>query len=282
MPAAVVLPRISLVNLLSCSNVTVSSTREDTNFPASYSMSPHLPFLRYHTNVATGTSTAQMNIVYDFGASHSVHLIAAFNLNFTTIRFQGNNTNSWGAPTFDTSNLTVARNPYTGRYQIVITTTSTGFELRYLRVVIPSQTPVAEDTTGTAASYFAVGGVWAGPSTDFPDHLRLPTTVRVIEPRRDISPDHNAWEQRTRLGRPRVLISSSRIRVISASNPGFNDALDSEMDLERQIRDRDIFLWNMNLGDNSQAWVVRRMSDLNVELNGSIAEGPLELAEAIR
>lgn len=271
-------PRFSFINYLACGSASFCSTSQDNVYTSTNLASPQRPFFPYHS----ASSSQAKRLVIDLGSTHQTDLIAAIRANFTTIRFKGTNTNTcagWATPGYDSTNLTMTRNPYTGRYQILHAPTA-DFPYRFIGVEIPSQVTVKEEETeSTAAAYFLIGGVWAGPSTGPASHLRIPVGMRTIEPRDDVGPSHDGWTQRLRLGKPRIRLVASRLVGVTSASPGLSDELDTTLALDQRMRERDLFLCDLNLGDPSQAWVVRRRSDLDWTLAGRTAEGPLELEE---
>ena len=270
------LPRLSFLNLLACTDVTSCATAQACSFCSSNAREPERPFIPWRTT----TSTAAQAVVFDFGAAQALDLIFVNRTNAScALRIQGNATSAWGAPSYDSQNVAVTRNPFTGRVQYLHC--STGFNLRYLRVLVPSQDKILEHETDTAVEYFLVGGVWAGLSTTPPTHLKLPVEVHVDEPRSDIGPSHGGWEQRLDLGEPRAVLEARRLVTVTARTPGLSDELRTAACQDRLMRDRDVFLWDMNLTDPSQAWVVRRRSGSLWKLDGARSEGPIELSEVI-
>lgn len=268
--------RMSFVNLAACGDVTTCATVQSSGFCSSQAQAPQRPFLPWRTT----TTTAAQAVVFDFGAATAIDLFFVNRTNFATIRLQGDNTSTWsGAVNYDSTNVTVTRNPYTGRYQYLHC--STGFNHRYLRVLIPSQDKVLEQETDSAVEYFLVGGVWAGASTNPPNHLRVPAEVRVEEPRLDVGPFHQGWEQRLRLGAARTVLTASRLVGATPATPALSDDWRTALGVDRRMRERDVFLVDLNLSDPSQAWVMRRRSDLLWRFGGAVSESLVEFAEVV-
>lgn len=268
-------PRFSFQNLLSGASITTCATLQSSGYCSSQAAAPERPFLPWRTT----TSTAAQAVVFDLGAATVLDLIAVVRTNFASLQLQGNTTSTWSAPPFDSGALTVTRNPYTGRLQYLYA--PVGFNYRFLRLLIPSQLKTLEKETDAAVEYFSVGGVWAGLTTGPPSHLRYPVEVRTVEPHSAIGPDHGGWEQWLSLGEPRTVISADRVAYMTPATPGLSDDLRTVLALDKRMRERDKFLFDMNLGDPSQAWVVRRRSDSIWRLLGTLSEGPAEYAEVL-
>lgn len=95
------------------------------------------------------TATGNQWVVLDFGSAVSIPGVFLDNTNFGTVVIQGNGTNTWTSPAFDSGNITLSMDPRLGRRKRLIELT--GFNYRYMRIYIPSQTPDG------GASYYQIG-----------------------------------------------------------------------------------------------------------------------------
>ena len=110
-------------------------------------------------------------------------MIALVRTNFTSVSIFGNNTNSWGSPTFSSGSLTIARNPWNGRYQRVYL--PVGFNYRYMLISLGGLL--------SGESFYILGGVWAGSSLVTLPAFRWGFTPTRLEPHSDVGPSHRGW-----------------------------------------------------------------------------------------
>jgi len=89
---------------------------------------------------------------FDFGAAQTLVGIFLNDVNFDKVKIQGHASDDWGSPTYAGTDLTVSRNPVTGRGQIYIPVT---FNLRWLRIFIPSGTTAV----GSYTTKWEIGAV---------------------------------------------------------------------------------------------------------------------------
>lgn len=263
--------KLSFTNLAAATATVMSGSAPDSAFPAANLKTPDLPF----SAPAKTTATGQQTWTVDFGSAQTIVLLVLARVNFTSATVEGNATDSWGAPSFSLA-LTITRNEQSGRYQWAGLLTA--FTFRFMRIVIPAQTP----TDG--ASGYLIGGIWAGATTDAP---RDPAPGRFgygrFRPSQDDEPSHKAWGQRLYLGEPRVVISATRLAVASLGSPFSGDEVDSWADVDRQVEIIDHFAVFLNLGDASQGHLVRNEAQPMWHLNAAgVAESQWELLEVAR
>jgi len=131
-------------------NYTIDSqSTQDSNWPASNIKLPEKQFRVWKTTAATDSW-----VILDFGAAKVINAVVLVNINFITYKIQGNATNSFVSPSFDSGNITVSKDPFRERYYSIKNPQSfASFNYRYMRIFIPTQTPV------DGASVFSVGGI---------------------------------------------------------------------------------------------------------------------------
>lgn len=226
---------------------TVTASSELGSSLATNVRTPGRPFLPWRT-----TTTGDQSVVLDFTTAKSVKLLLLIRANFTSARIQGNPTDSWGSPAFNQL-ITISRNPWNYRYQHGVRLT--GFNYRYLRILIPSQTPT------DASSGYLLGGVWAGGETRTPRHFRIEYEPETVEPKLDMVPEHQGWRQRLVMGDPLARFQFTRIATVNRYVPGYSDELATWKEIDRQIVDADIFAILLTTLENAQAFVVRPVAD---------------------
>jgi hypothetical protein len=90
------------------------------------------------TRCFKSTSTSAQSIVLDTGGTNTIIGVMLDYVNFTSgVLIQGNASDSWGTPTYDSTN-TVSLDYRVNRYKIY--KDSTNWSCRFIRVYIPSQT----------------------------------------------------------------------------------------------------------------------------------------------
>lgn len=99
-------------------------------------------------------NTTVTNIVLDMTTSKALQALVLGDSNFSQCHIEGNATDVWTAPSFRypvAGELTITKDPETARRSVYVPLTA--FNYRYLRIVIPAQTP---DNSNT---YFRIGSV---------------------------------------------------------------------------------------------------------------------------
>ncbi len=131
-------------------NYTIDSkSGEYGNFPVSNIKLPEKQFRYWKTLVTTDSW-----VILDFGSAKQINAVVLVNVNFATYKIQGNTSNNFASPAFDSGNITVSKDPFRERYySIKNPQTFASFNYRYMRIFIPTQTPV------DGASGFTVGGI---------------------------------------------------------------------------------------------------------------------------
>jgi hypothetical protein len=238
--------RVSFDNLVAGVGVVITASSQDTAYPATNLTSPERPFLPAKT-----TATGEQWWVIDFGGAVTIGQLHLVRANFTGVTVQGNGTDVWTAPAFSTG-LTVQRNRFTGRYQWA--GVLAGFTYRYMRILVPSQTPA----DGAAA--YLLGGVWAGASARLPKDVLWDVAYEVVEPRKDLQPSDGGWRQRLVEGDPLLRLTVNRLAKTVRKAPGLADGLAAWLDVDRQAREAGPFALFLNAGDDSQGYVVQTVN----------------------
>lgn len=262
--------RFSFLNLLGFdATICTGSSQQSASFAAQNVKTPQRPFFPWRTG-----ATGDQNVVVDFGSAKVVEALVLVRTNFVTARIQGNPSDSWGAPAFDQL-VTIDENPQNGRNQYG--SILTGFNYRFLRILIPSQTPI--DGVG----YYLLGGIWAGTQVRPPSNFLYQVNYDTIEPLVDLQPDHKGWRQRLTLGEPVAKLTAKRKARTGFPQPFVNDHLRRWTALDRQMREADFFAFLLDNGDPSQSYVMRRISEMAWSHNRQrLSEGDLILEEAIQ
>lgn len=264
--------RYSFSNYAGLSTTTATATSQDAAYPATNAKTPHRPFLPYKSG-----GLGNQDLVFDFASPKTLQIIGIVNANVTQVRFQGNPTNSWGAPGFNQL-VTVPRNPLSGRYQVVVILPNAfgTFVYRYLRVLIPTQTP----TDGAAA--YKIGGVWAGATTLMPKNLGWTMRLRAFEPREDLQPVDQGWRQRHVTGNVLVQIEAQRRSDIAFPTAMVGDQLKTWLDIDRQSREAGFFMLHLGNGDDTHAYVMQHVDHTEWSLDRKRkANSPYTLEEVV-
>lgn len=258
---------ISIANYVASATITGSSATGDN--PVTAISKPGRPFLPWRT-AAGGDQSAVIN----FGTAKQVQGIWLIRTNFTSVRIQGNSSDSWGAPPFDQA-FTIGLNQWNWRYQLAARLT--GFAYQYMRIFIPTQTP-------TEGSAYLLGGVWAGAVEHLPENFRFDVNLATIQPGLDVQPTHQGWRQRLILGEPLCRLSCMRTSKVSRLMPGVQDDLVTWQDIARRIRDNDMFAMVLGSADTTNGYVFRPVNTAYWQWTRRRllrAESPWELEELI-
>lgn len=120
---------------------------EDGNWPAS-NLLIFDKRVRYWKTTGTGDSY----VVIDLGSAQALNGVSIVDVNFSSCKVQGNATDSWGSPSFDTDTVTISQEKLTGLYRLHLDAADlSGFNYRYLRLFIPT------GATTDGESVFRVG-----------------------------------------------------------------------------------------------------------------------------
>jgi len=262
---------ISIQNYVAATPTVITGSTAAANSPASNLSKPGRPFMPWRT-----TTGGDQSAVINFAAAKVVDAVWLVRTNFTSVRIQGNTSDSWGAPPFDQA-FTIGLSPWNFRYQLG--SRLTGFNYQYMRVLIPSQTP----TDGTTA--YLLGGVWAGPIEKLPQNVRFDVNLATVQPSLDVAPQHQGWRQRLVLGEPLCRIAAMRTSRITHMMPGYQDDLTLWQSIARRVRENDMLAILLGAADSSQAFVVRPINEAHWQWTRRRllrAESPWELEEAIQ
>lgn len=260
---------LSIQNHVAALTTTIAASSEAANLPATNVSKPGRPFMPWRAGAA-----GDQSVVINFGSAKLVNAVWLVRTNFTTVRIQGNPSDSWGAPAFN-QEYTVGLSPWNFRYQLGVRVT--GFNYQFLRVFIPSQTT----TDGTA---YMLGGVWAGPIEPLPQNVRFDVNLATVQPSLDVAPQHQGWRQRLVLGEPLCRMAAMRTSRITHMMPGYQDDLNRWQSIARRIRENDSLAIILGSADSSQAFVMRPINEAHWQWTRRRllrAESPWELEELI-
>lgn len=121
------------------------ASSENANWPAANLLVFDKRIRYWKTTVATDSY-----VVIDLGSAMALKAVGVIDVNYTSCKIQGNATDSWGSPSFDSGTITIAKEKLTGLYRLHFIDLS-GFNYRYLRLFIPTQ------STTDGASVFRTG-----------------------------------------------------------------------------------------------------------------------------
>lgn len=231
-----------------------SASSEATSFPKENIIDRTSPQRAWRTTVTTDS-----NIVIDLGSNQTALTVYLDNCNFTTVKYQ-ESASSGGSWADVGSNLTISKDPMQGIYRRIDNLTLTS--KRYLRIWIPSQTPV------NGESYLQIGTLCCPTSILEPD---FPET-EVGFPFEQAIPETNIIENRfptggiekIKLGNLQPMIISLVWRTTVNTNiTGSN--VQQFMDMVRDPTN--IIFLDMNLGQSNQAWLVKKSGEIRASLN---------------
>lgn len=119
-------------------NYTIAGqSTQDASYPSSNLKLWTRREVPWKTTVATDSW-----VVLNFGSAKVINSVVAIDVNYATAKIQGNATDSWGAPSFDSGNITLGLEGWTNRYRLIKDPNDfAAFNYQYLRWFIPTQTP---------------------------------------------------------------------------------------------------------------------------------------------
>lgn len=286
--------RFCMENLLNLDGVVITGSSEASGSPAINLRQPERPMLPWRSTSQgagqLGTILSKLglfrlgsppvlaaggNVVIDFLNAETLTGLWLIRTNFTQVTIQGNATNVWTSPSFSRS-YTIARNPWNYRYQLSVPLS--GFSYRYLRILIPAQSPI----DGTSS--YLLGGIYAGVLEQLPQNFKFDVEFTTVHPRQDVVQQYGAWRQRLVMGEPLVRLSTTRMARTTRLAPAYQDDLQLWLDIERRIRNNDFFALMMGSSDTSQGFVVRPINDGHQKWsrpNYLRAQSNLELEECL-
>lgn len=149
----------------------VSKTSEQSNYPAANILTPEKPFGEWRS-----TTTGAQDIVLDFGAAQSLYFFALLNINFDRYTLYGDTESSFASPDWQIDIVDKvypdALREYRYYHWLHPSDTIGVTSKRYLKISIPSQTPLKDNDGlspafgGSSASYFRIGGLITANSVD--------------------------------------------------------------------------------------------------------------------
>ena len=263
--------RFCVTNLVGAPGVVITGSSEvPTTNPATNIARPGRPLLPWRT-----ATVGEQDVVVDFLTAKILTGIWLIRTNFSMVTIEGNDTNAWTAPAFSQSFL-IHRNTWNFRYQLAVPLA--GFNFRFLRLLIPSQTPV------DGASTYLLGGVYAGVLEQFPRNFRYDFEFATVQPVRDVSQEFGGWRQRLVMGEPLAQLSGTRMARTTRLAPGYADDLQSWQDIARRIRENDLFAIMLGSTDTAQGFVVRPINQGHWKWSRSNilrSQSPLDLEEVM-
>lgn len=222
---------------------TPTASSESSNYPASnIKLYDHL---RRHYR--SGVST-EVSIVLDFTSAKNVKVLYLNDVNFANVTIQGNSTNAWTSPPLSQSHTVLFDEQVQRRKLCVVLTT---FNYRFMRVLIPAQTP----TDGM--SIFRIGNVLCCGSM-----LTLTTNPSYPYVRQASYPEPL---QVSFLSGGKELVETGNYKIWTGEF-GF-DHLSSESDIWTldAIRANEHIVFFENRGNSSKAYQCRKMQGYEVE-----------------
>lgn len=230
---------------------TIGSTAQ-TAYPQRNILDVASPLKPARTSAAASTSTY---FGVDFGAAVSIDAVLVGGLSVASIKIQANTADSWGTPTRDSGALTVAQDDVTGRYNYFYEPSGWTSGTRYVRVV--SNTSSTVDSSGT----FGVGYL-----------LVLGTVTELVTPLADpvdLTPAEAVLSGEAIGGADDTIAVGNRRAIVSIAQSASSASNDSEiLDFLRVNGQAGRFVWYMNDGDRSQAYVMRRRGQNSLTLAG--------------
>jgi hypothetical protein len=241
----------SFVNLAASATITAST--QDSVYIATNAGQAADRYLPARTTVATDSWW-----LFDFTTATVLEFLELLRVNFTAARVQGNATDSWGSPSFNQL-IAIDRNPFNEQYTFAAALT--GFNYRYLRLFVATQTPKALDIDGPVLSVFNLGGLWAGLATSAPSGFGADVLYHRIEPRAVVKQRFGAWSKQASMGNTLVRLKLPRKARMTHAAPYAADEARSWLDIDGRAKAAGTFAFFDNTGNASLGWVVRSLND---------------------
>lgn len=219
----------------SIAKVTGSSTL--SGFPASQVLDYAHPNRGWKASALISTSD---NVVIDFGTATSIPAVVLDNLNSTSIKVQGNATDSWGAPSHSTT-VAVSQDTADLRYKVYAALTS--FNYRYMRIL--NNTSSAAD----GQAVLQIGAIIPLTSVDTWDtNAGWPYEV---EPMQDVA--------RHEFGDPETVALSNRYALIKLTQAVVPVSAEATFTTIIGYGEAQPFVFFRNNGRSQEVYVVRRV-----------------------
>jgi len=254
-------------NLIDYTIESVSS--EDANWPAANLLVFDKRIRYWKTTVATDSY-----VVIDLGAAKALKAVGVIDVNYASCKIQGNDTDSWGSPAFDSDTLTISQEKLTGLYRLHFPEIA-GFNYRYLRLFIPTQTP----TDGEAVFRTGVLAI----SVDSEEFIYgIDPGLRMIRNQAlTIAEMHGGGQEKALNGAPYASISFDLTRLRLA--PEFTQITDQLVSIGEteliMFSPADVLLEETNNGQ--YCFIMRRQTPPEIAFNQGIDQMSIELREAI-
>lgn len=169
---------------------TLTASGSNASFPVANVIDIE-PFKRWHADAYAG----DVWVMNDFGSAKSLTAIFLNQCNFPACKVQGNDTNSWGTPSFELSCALVVDDAGNRKGWFDLS----AFNYRYIRVLIASG-----QTLDNSETVPAIGNIIAGTSAALP--LVGDFVARMVQRSIRFESDGGAVDK-VKVGRPRHIIS---------------------------------------------------------------------------
>ena len=120
---------------------TISARSQNASYPASNVGDLWHLKRRFRAGDAI---TGDWLLKFDLGATISVAGIFLNDVNFDKVQIQAHGSDAWSTPDYDSGEIPISQNPFTGRYQVYI---PVSFSKQWVRIYIPSSATVVGDYT---------------------------------------------------------------------------------------------------------------------------------------
>lgn len=125
----------------------IDYTIEDVSTEDSNWLAANLLLFEKRVRYWKTTGTGDSYVVIDLGSAQALKGVGAIDCNYASCKIQGNASDSWGSPSFDTDTVSISQDKLTGLYRLHLDTTDlSGFNYRYLRLFIPTQATTDNDS----------------------------------------------------------------------------------------------------------------------------------------
>ena len=206
--------------------------------------------INYPLRVTRSVNTTPFVIVFNQGGSGANFVVGAFtfeNVNFTTIRIRGNNTDTWGTPSYDSSHSTLDQiDGDDGRRKNIIIPSVT-FNYQYIRL----------DPSGldSGATFYQIGsfGVWRNTLTTLTKNFGVPLQKTIEDQAEEI--EFVSGGREIGVAAPATI----RLNLVARLDRSSAQQMSEYQALANVPRNRVILLYENN-GDGTKIYHCRRAS----------------------
>jgi hypothetical protein len=193
--------RFSFRNLAEAASIAASTTftEQDTLVGLRF---PTRPYLRGYS-----PDLSNHRITFDFATATTLDVLAAIHANFSAATFQGNASDTWGAPSYNPSASVIG---VSGNDRYHHAHRPVGFSFRYASLSVPT------GATTDGSTRWALGGIWAGVLTSPPWDILMDPEEEKLEARRDIETADGRLLQRIKLDDNATRITCHRVAQTEA------------------------------------------------------------------